>query len=85
MKADLQNSNIHCANLEDCNLLGVKLTNARIENVFWGKKLLQEKNADRYCREGDHEQMLDSLEQAEEPTANTLSCFCVDLAQSLIL
>ena len=66
MKADLQNSNIHCANLEDCNLLGVKLTNARIENVFWGKKLLQEKNADRYCREGDHEQMLDSLEQAEE-------------------
>lgn len=66
MKADLENANLHCANLEYCNLLGVKLTNARIENVSWGKKLIQEKNADKACREGDHETMLDSLEQAEE-------------------
>ncbi|MCU7941017.1 MAG: pentapeptide repeat-containing protein [gamma proteobacterium symbiont of Bathyaustriella thionipta] len=66
MKANFQNSNIHCANLEDCNLLGINLTNARIENVSWGKKLLQEKNADLACIEGDHELMLDSLEQAEE-------------------
>lgn len=66
MKADLRNANLHCANLEDCNLLGVKLSNARIENVRWGKQLLQEKNADKACREGNREVMLDSLEQAEE-------------------
>ncbi len=66
MKADLRNANLHCANLEDCNLLGVKLTNARIENVTWGEQLLQEKNADKACREGNHEEMLDLLEQAEE-------------------
>lgn len=66
MKADLRNANLHCANLEDCNLLGVKLTNARIENVTWGKQILQEKNADRACREGNQEEMLDCLEQAEE-------------------
>ncbi len=66
MKADLRNANLHCANLEDCNLLGVKLTNARIENVTWGEKLLQEKKADKACRENNHEEMLDFLEQAEE-------------------
>ncbi|MCW8930301.1 MAG: ion channel [Gammaproteobacteria bacterium] len=66
MKADLRNANLHCANLEDCNLLGVKLTNARIENVTWGKQILQEKNADKACREGNHSEMLDCLEQAEE-------------------
>ena len=66
MKADLSNANLHCANLEDCNLLGVKLTNARIENVTWGEQILQEKNADKACREGNREEMLDCLEQAEE-------------------
>lgn len=66
MKADLSNANLHCANLENCNLLGVKLTNARIENVHWGKKILQENNADEACRKGDREEMLDCLEQAEE-------------------
>ena len=66
MKADLSHANLHCANLEDCNLLGVKLTNARIENVTWGKQILQEKNADKACREGNRDEMLDCLEQAEE-------------------
>ena len=66
MKADLRNANLHCADLEDCNLLGVKLTNARIENVHWGEKILQEKNAHDACKKGNHEEMIDCLEQAEE-------------------
>ena len=66
MKADLSHANLHCANLEDCNLLGVKLTNARIENVTWGKQILQEKNAEKACHEGNRDEMRDCLEQAEE-------------------
>lgn len=66
MKANLTNANLHCADLRDCNLLGVNLSNARIENVEWGERLLQEKLAMEALKRGEHEVMMDYLEQAEE-------------------
>ena len=45
MKADLRDANLHEVNLEMCNLLGAKFEGAKIENVHWGKELLQEVQA----------------------------------------
>lgn len=66
MKANLKNANLHCANLEDCNLLGVQLQGAKIENVRWGKQLLQEKLATQAQQCGNRDAMRDYLEQSEE-------------------
>ncbi|MFK5984475.1 MAG: ion channel [Pseudomonadota bacterium] len=66
MKANLSDANLHCANLEDCNLLGVNLTGAKIENVHWGKQILQERLADEAKKAGDIELMEDYLQQTEE-------------------
>ncbi len=45
MKANFQHANLHCANLTDCNLLGANFKDAKIENVIWGRELLQERQA----------------------------------------
>ena len=45
MKADLRDANLHEANLQQCNLLGAKFEGAKIENVHWGKELIQEQQA----------------------------------------
>jgi len=66
MKANLKNANLHCANLENCNLLGVNLHGAKIENVHWGKEILQEKLAKKAEKKGYIAVKIDYLEQAEE-------------------
>ncbi|MCE0557659.1 MULTISPECIES: ion channel [unclassified Motilimonas] len=66
MKADLTGANIHCVHLEECNLLGVKLIKAKIDNVKIGKKLLQEQRAEQALKENDLNSAWDNYEQAEE-------------------
>ena len=47
MKADFSFANLNSANLIDCNLLGTNFKHAKLENIRWGKKILQEKEAKR--------------------------------------
>jgi len=66
MKADLTDANMHYTNLKDVNLLGTKLKGARIENVIWGKRLLQERRAIEATQEKNPKLAQDYFEQAEE-------------------
>ena len=70
MKADLRDANLHCADLRDANLLGVKLTGARLDNVRWGDRVLQERQAREARRSGQPALVLDLLQQAEEVYRN---------------
>jgi len=70
MKADLSDANIHCAHLEECDLLGVKLNDTKIEHIKIGKLLPQEKEAKRLEELGKYEQAKDFYEQAEEVYRN---------------
>jgi hypothetical protein len=66
MKADLSNANVHCAHLEECNLLGVKLTDTKIEHIRIGKALIQENSAKVLEDQGEHDKAKDFYQQAEE-------------------
>lgn len=70
MKADLQGANLHYANLTDANLLGTRLKGARIENVIWGRHLLQERRAIEASKENNPKLAQDYYEQAEEICRN---------------
>lgn len=70
MKADLTDANLHCAKLEDCNLLGTKLDNAKLDNIQWGNKVLQEKLAEKAEQKGKNSLALDYYQQAEEVYRN---------------
>ena len=66
MKADLRDANIHCANLTNTNLLGVKWKGAKIENIYTGKQIKQERMAREADKLGEIEIALDYYEQSEE-------------------
>ncbi|MBU2704802.1 pentapeptide repeat-containing protein [Zooshikella marina] len=66
MKAKLCRANLHCANLEDCNLLGADLTQAKLENINWGKYILQEKKAIQAKLQHNYREMKQLYEEAEE-------------------
>jgi len=66
MKADCREANFNCADLERTNLLGVKWTGSKFENVGIGEKLIQEINAKKAIKEDKIEVSHDYLEQAEE-------------------
>ncbi|MCP5325169.1 MAG: pentapeptide repeat-containing protein [Oceanospirillaceae bacterium] len=70
MKADCRDANLHFANLSGCNLLGARFDHAKIENIEWGKALLQEEKGFEYARAGDKNNALDQFEQAEEICRN---------------
>lgn len=70
MKADLTDANLHYANLKNANLLGTKFKGAKIENVTWGEKLLQEQKGDQALKEKNFELAHDYYEQAEEVCRN---------------
>lgn len=70
MKANLTDANLHYTNLNNANLLGTKLTGARIENVIWGKHLLQERRAIEATKERNPKLAQDYFEQAEEICRN---------------
>lgn len=70
MKANLCDANLHYTNLNNANLLGTKLKGARIENVIWGKQLLQERRAYEAVAERNPKLAQDYFEQAEEICRN---------------
>lgn len=70
MKADLRGANLHCADLRDCNLLGVRLEEARLDNVVWDRQLLQERRGRERQRAGDGEAAHQLFEEAEETYRN---------------
>jgi ion channel/pentapeptide repeat protein len=67
MKADFSFSNLHCANLTNCNLLGATFKGAKLENVVWGKQIMQERQA---AETEDLALAKDYYEQAEEVYRN---------------
>lgn len=58
MKADLRGANLNCASLVDTNLLGAKWSNAKIENIGFGNKLIQEQKAHQCLKEKKHQRCL---------------------------
>ncbi|WP_394212780.1 ion channel [Enterovibrio calviensis] len=66
MKADLHDANIHCASFINCNLLGVKLTDTKIDNIKIGHTLQQEAEGRIAEKHRDMEKALDLYEQSEE-------------------
>ena len=66
MKADLRESNLHCATFRNTNLLGVKLAEAKLDNLDIGRRLYQERLAAEHLKNGEKEQALDNYEQSEE-------------------
>ncbi|MDM5089102.1 ion channel [Aeromonas bestiarum] len=63
MKADLSEANLHCAELDDVNLLGIRWHNTRLDNLNTGKRLMQER---RGRKERDPVQARIWLKEAEE-------------------
>jgi len=63
MKVNFEHANLHFANLKDCNLLGCNFKNAKLENVIWGKEIIQEQNAKKTKIENE---AFDYYQQAEE-------------------
>lgn len=63
MKANFSHANLHCADLSNCNLLGTNFEGAKLENIYWGNKILQEQYAERSSTISDKN---DFYEQAEE-------------------
>ena len=43
MKADLSEANLHCATLDDVNLLGIRWKNTRLDNLDTGRRLMQDR------------------------------------------
>lgn len=66
MKADLRDANLNCANFKQANLLGVRWTGSKIENLRYGRKLKQEDLAYKALKSKDIEIAHDYFEQAEE-------------------
>lgn len=63
MKANFSNANLHFANLQNCNLLGTNFEHAKLENVLWDEKIIQEREAHK---SNDLEEKNDYYQQAEE-------------------
>lgn len=66
MKADCSGANFHFANLENVNLLGTKLNDAKIEHVNWGADLYHEKLAKQEMMNGHRDKAQVLYQQAEE-------------------
>ncbi len=70
MKSKLNGANLHCAKLDNCNLLGADLTRAKLENVEWGAKLKQEREAKLAGKKRDNKQAKMLWQEAEEVCRN---------------
>ncbi|CAM3595383.1 Ion channel [Vibrio aerogenes CECT 7868] len=70
MKSKLMDANLHCAKIENCNLLGADLTRAKLENVDWGRYLKQEKAAFESMKQKDRSRTASLLQEAEEVCRN---------------
>ncbi|MDF1881807.1 pentapeptide repeat-containing protein [Sulfurimonas sp. MAG313] len=70
MKADLSEANLNLGNLENCNMLGTIFSHTKIEHVYWGKNIVQEREAFKEYKAKHLEQSADFFEQGEEVYRN---------------
>jgi hypothetical protein len=66
MKANLLGANFNFSNLSGANLLGTKFNQTKLENINWGDKILQEKQAIEKKKQGDKKSALRLFKEAEE-------------------
>ncbi|WP_159931203.1 pentapeptide repeat-containing protein [Oceanicoccus sp. KOV_DT_Chl] len=70
MKANFDGANLHGANMENANLLGISLNKTRLDNVHWGERVLQEKQAIAAEKKGDEALAKELYQEAEETYRN---------------
>jgi len=70
MKANFNAANLQSANLENANLLGIELDHAKLHNIRWGDRILQEQQALAEEKSGHREQAADLYLEAEETYRN---------------
>lgn len=70
MKSKLICANLHCTRLDDCNLLGSDLTNARLETIDWGVMLKQEKRVVDAIEQNKGLRIMSLCQEAEEVARN---------------
>ena len=70
LKANLYGANLHFTNLTGCNLLGVNFKTARLDEVYWGKKLLQEQLGYEKKQLGQTVKAQSLFQEAEEVARN---------------
>ena len=70
LKANLSGANLHFTDLSDCNLLGVNFKAAKLDEVYWGNMLLQERLG--YEKQRGHQEnvALSLFQEAEEVARN---------------
>ncbi|MCW7551404.1 pentapeptide repeat-containing protein [Endozoicomonas gorgoniicola] len=70
LKANLSGANLHFTDLSGCNLLGVNFKQARLDEVYWGDRLLQERLGYEQQRSHQHESAQSLFQEAEEVARN---------------
>jgi len=75
MKANLSGANLHCADLRHCNLLGTLFAHSRLENIRWGKRIRQERQA-KYAEKKRDKQGAEALWQEAEEVARNIRKQC---------
>ena len=70
MKSKMLGANLHCAKLDNCNLLGADLGRAKLENVEWGRFLKQEQQARQARKKRKYKEAAPLYQEAEEVCRN---------------
>lgn len=70
MKSKLVCANLHCAKLDNCNLLGADLSNARLETIEWGEMFKQERRAMKAMDNWHRDDCIALCQEAEEVARN---------------
>lgn len=70
LKANLTGANLHFTNFTGCNLLGVNFKGARLDEVFWGERLLQEQQGFEKQANRQTSEAMSLFQEAEEVARN---------------
>lgn len=70
LKANLNAANLHFTDLSGCNLLGADFKASRLDEVRWGKELLQEQKAFSERKKGNEFRSKSLFHEAEEVARN---------------
>ncbi|MFY2509515.1 ion channel [Vibrio pectenicida] len=70
MKTKMVGANLHCAQLDHCNLLGADLDRAKLENVKWGRYIKQEEQVREARKARQYDRVTPLYQEAEEVCRN---------------
>ena len=70
MKTKMVGANLHCAQLDHCNLLGADLDRAKLENVKWGRYIKQEEQVREARKARQYDRVTLLYQEAEEVCRN---------------